>query len=269
MSTVPTTATDLRYVQQGEGPDVVLIAGLTDIAEAWQAQLDGLSDRYRLTAFDNRGAGRSPLPEGELTVASMADDTADLMRALGIERAHIAGFSGGGAVAQEVALRHPQVVRSLVLSGTFPRLGSYQRRMLDGLSWMAERAPSEHAFLEAFFPWIYSPAFHESGDVDRIIDETLAYPYPQSPEGFEAQVAAFSAHDTVARLHLIDAPTLVISGGIDTSIPVELSQVLADRIPGAEHVVVPGYAHQPFQEDPEGYDAIVDSFWARVGTAAG
>lgn len=269
MSTIPTTATDLRYVQQGEGPDVVLIAGLTDVAEAWQAQLDGLSGRYRLTAFDNRGAGRSPLPEGELTVASMADDTVGLMRALGIERAHIAGFSGGGAVAQEVALRHPEAVRSLVLSGTFPRLGTYQRRVLEALSWMAERAPSERDFLEAFFPWIYSPRFHESGDVDRIIEETLAYPYPQSPEGFEAQVAAWSAHDTRDRLHLIEAPALVISGGIDPSIPVALSQVLADGIPGAEHMVVPGYAHQPFQEDPDGYNAIVDRFWARVGSAAG
>src|SRR3712207_5301463 len=151
MSTIPTPATDLRYVQHGEGPDVVLIAGLTDIAEAWQAQLDGLADRYRLTAFDNRGAGRSPLPEGDLTVASMADDTAELMAALDIERAHVIGFSGGGAVAQELALRHPGAVRSLVLSGTFAYLNPWQQRLVESVRWMLEHAPSERAFLEAFF----------------------------------------------------------------------------------------------------------------------
>src|SRR5262249_59479623 len=86
--------------QVGQGPDVLLVAGLGDPVEAWQFQLEGLADRYRLTAFDNRGTGRSPLPDSPLTVATMADDAAELVRALEIAPAHVAGFSGGAAIAQ-------------------------------------------------------------------------------------------------------------------------------------------------------------------------
>jgi pimeloyl-ACP methyl ester carboxylesterase len=98
---------ELWVERHGEGSDVLLIAGLGDPTEAWQPQLDGLADRYRLTAFDNRGAGRTPLPDGPLTATIMADDAAALLRALGVSSAHIAGFSMGSAVAQELALRTP------------------------------------------------------------------------------------------------------------------------------------------------------------------
>src|SRR5262245_11410206 len=104
---------ELWVDQRGTGPDVLLIAGLTDPAEAWIFQLDGLADQYRVTAFDNRGAGRSPMVPDGFTVGDMADDAAAIMRSLGIERAHVMGFSGGGCTAQELALRHPELVASL------------------------------------------------------------------------------------------------------------------------------------------------------------
>ena len=101
------------YVEQvGQGPDVLLIGGLGDTVESWQFQLDGLRDRYRLTAFDNRGAGRTPMPEAPATVEAMADDAAAVLAALDIPSAHVAGFSGGSIIAQELALRHPELVRS-------------------------------------------------------------------------------------------------------------------------------------------------------------
>ena len=98
----PVAAGDVElWVQQrGHGPDVLLIAGLSDPAEAWESQLEGLSNRYRLTAFDNRGAGRSPLPTEGFSVADLADDAAALLRTLGVPSAHVAGFSGGSATAQ-------------------------------------------------------------------------------------------------------------------------------------------------------------------------
>src|SRR5215212_11833027 len=97
--------------RHGQGPDVLLIAGLGDPVEAWQPQLEGLADRYRLTAFDNRGAGRTPLPKGRLSAATMADAAAALLRALEVSSAHVAGFSMGSAIAQEHALRHPELIR--------------------------------------------------------------------------------------------------------------------------------------------------------------
>lgn len=77
--------------RRGQGPDVLLIAGLGDPAEAWEPQLEGLADRWRLTAFDNRGAGRTPLPPADepFTVATMADDAAGLLRALEVPAAQV------------------------------------------------------------------------------------------------------------------------------------------------------------------------------------
>jgi 3-oxoadipate enol-lactonase len=71
---------DIWVEQVGEGPDVLLIGGAGDTVESWQFQLDGLADRYRLTAFDNRGAGRTAMPGGEVSVEMMADDAARFCR---------------------------------------------------------------------------------------------------------------------------------------------------------------------------------------------
>jgi 3-oxoadipate enol-lactonase len=85
--------------QVGQGPDVLLIGDLGDTVESWQFQLDGLADRYRLTAFDNRGAGRTAMPAGSVSVEMMADDAAEVLRALDVPSAHVAGFSGGSIIA--------------------------------------------------------------------------------------------------------------------------------------------------------------------------
>jgi 3-oxoadipate enol-lactonase len=110
---------DIWTEQVGRGPDVLLIGGLGDTVESWQFQLDGLADRYRLTAFDNRGAGRTAMPPGPVSVEAMADDAAQVLRALEVPAAHVAGFSAGSIFAQELALRHPELVRSLVLQRTW------------------------------------------------------------------------------------------------------------------------------------------------------
>jgi 3-oxoadipate enol-lactonase len=109
---------DFWTEQVGQGPDVLLIGGLGDTVESWQFQLDGLADRYRLTAFDNRGAGRTAMPDGPVSAAMMADDAAKVLQALEVPRAHVAGFSMGSAIGQELALRRPELVRSLVLQST-------------------------------------------------------------------------------------------------------------------------------------------------------
>jgi pimeloyl-ACP methyl ester carboxylesterase len=154
---VNANGTEIWIERRGQGPDVLLIAGLGDPAEAWQPQLDGLSESYLLTAFDNRGVGRTPLPEGHLSASMMADDAAALLRTLEIPSAHVAGYSMGSAIAQELALRHPELVRSLVLVSTYARPDALWRSQLNFWRWLPEAAPSERAFFEGFFTWVYTP----------------------------------------------------------------------------------------------------------------
>jgi pimeloyl-ACP methyl ester carboxylesterase len=255
---------DIWTEQVGEGPDVLLIGGLGDTVESWQFQLDGLADRYRLTAFDNRGAGRTAMPSGPVSAEAMADDAAALLRALGVPSAHVAGFSMGSAIAQELAIRHPELVRSLVLNSTYARPDALFRSQLDLWRWLPEAAPGERAFFEAFFTWVYTPRAHTDGTVDQIIEEALAFPHQQSVEAFQAQVDVCLEHDTADRLSEIAAPTLVMAGELDTILPPRFGRDVAEAIPGARFEVLSGEAHQPFQEVPDEWNARVDAFWQEV-----
>jgi pimeloyl-ACP methyl ester carboxylesterase len=247
--------------QLGAGPDVLLIGGLGDTVESWQFQLDGLADRYRITAFDNRGAGRTAMPAGSLTMEAMADDAAALLRELGVASAHVAGFSGGSIIAQELALRHPDTVLSLVLQSTWTAMDDYMKTLFRAFHWQAELAPGEREFLEAFFVWVYTARAHNDGTVGRFIDEVMAFPHKQSTADFLAFADACVSHETAGRLGGIAVPALVLAGGADRMSRPELGRAVADEIPGAWFEVMEEEAHQPFQETPDLWNARVHEFW--------
>ena len=194
----------------------------------------------------------------------MADDAAGVMRALDVPSAHVAGFSGGSIIAQELALRHPELVRSLVLQSTWPAPDPYLRSWVLMVRWLVEVAPSERAFLEAFFLWIYTPRAHYDGTVDQIIEEVLAFPHKQSTEDLQRFLDAFLEHDVTDRLPEIAAPTLVLAGGRDMTSRRELGRAVAELIPGARFEIMKEEAHQPFQEVPEEWNTRVDAFWREV-----
>jgi pimeloyl-ACP methyl ester carboxylesterase len=259
----------LWTTSRGDGRDILLIAGLSDPAESWEAQLDGLSERgWRVTAYDNRGTGRTPLGDEPLTVESMAADAVRVIEQVGAHTPHICAFSGGAAIAQEVAIRHPDLIGGVVLMGTWARPDAHFAAM--GAAWrrLAELAPGEREMLEDFFVWIYTAEAHASGMVASVIEETLAFPYPQSGEAFLAQLDAFMAHDAYDRLPQITAPALVLAGSADLVAPPRMGRVVADRIPGAVFEVIEGAAHQPFQEVPELFNDRVDAFFRSVDAAA-
>jgi len=255
---------DIWTEQVGAGPDVLLIGGLGDTVESWQFQLDGLADSYSLTAFDNRGAGRTAMPEGPVSVEMMADDAAEVLRALDISSAHVAGFSGGSIISQELALRHPELVQSLVLQSTWPVMDRYFRAWCRFVRRFVDVAPSERAFLEDFYLWIYTARAHNDGTVEQIIEEVLAFPHKQSNEDAQRFLDALLDHETTNLLPQIAAPTLVLAGGRDMTARPPLCRAVAELIPGAQFEVMEKEAHQPFQEVPDEWNARVDAFWREV-----
>jgi pimeloyl-ACP methyl ester carboxylesterase len=180
----------------------------------------------------------------------------------------VAGFSGGSIVAQELALGHPELVRSLVLQSTWPVMDAYLRSWILFVRWLVEVAPSERAFLEGFFLDIYTARAHNDGTVAQFIEEALAFPHKQATQDLQRFLDAFLDHDTTDRLGQIAAPTLVLAGGRDSTSRPELCRAVAELIPGARFEVMEDEAHQPFQEVPDQWNARVDAFWRQLEARA-
>lgn len=208
------------------------------------------------------------MPSGPVSVEQMADDAAQVLHALDIPRAHVAGFSGGSLISQGLALRHPRLVRSLVLQSTWPTMDSYLRSWALFVRWLVQAAANERAFLEAFFLWIYTVRAHNNETVGRIIEEALAFPHKQRTENVQRFIDTFVDHDTTGRVARIAAPTLVLAGGRDMISRPELCRAVAERIPGALFEVMEEESHQPFQEVPQEWNARVDAFWREVEARA-
>src|SRR3990172_9311716 len=115
MPTAPVRDLMMYYEEAGSGEPLVLIMGLGGDLQGWAFQAPVLAQHFRVITFDNRGAGRTSAPDRPSSIAAMADDTAGLMDYLGIQKAHVLGFSMGGYIAQELALSRPDRVDQLIL----------------------------------------------------------------------------------------------------------------------------------------------------------
>jgi pimeloyl-ACP methyl ester carboxylesterase len=264
MSTTAANGVDLYFEQEGDGDDVLFISGLADEGACWVDQVAGLKQRYRLTTFDNRGVGRSSTPDGPFQIADFAADTIGLMDQLGLERPHVVGSSMGGAIAQELALAHPDRIRSLVLNGTWCRGDRFLHEIFRNWMWSAQKADSIRDFLVTVNLWCFSPRIWNDGTMDGWIDAAEASPYAQSVDAFCRSSEALIRHDTADRIAAISAPTLVTVGELDLCLPARYAEAIAERIPGSRVVVVPAVGHQPFQEVPDDYNRLLSEFWQSV-----
>jgi len=251
----------MRYEIHGAGDPLVLVNGLGSDLTEWLYQIPIFSARYRVIAFDNRGAGKSGAPPGPYTTAQMADDAAALLNELGIVRAHFLGVSLGGMIAQQIALRHPGTVDRLVLACTAPG-GAHSIRPSPEA--MAAFARDPYADLEAqirrTIPYLYTERYcrERPEEVEAFVGRRLAV--PADPAGTAAQLSAAVGHDAGERLAQIAVPVLVITGTEDLLVPPENSRRIAERIPGARLVLLPGAPHRLFAENADTFNREVLAF---------
>jgi pimeloyl-ACP methyl ester carboxylesterase len=254
--------TQLHWESTGDGDPVLLIMGLGLSGGAWWRTVPVLARRLRVITFDNRGVGRSRAFSHAYTTDAMADDAATVLEAAGVERAHVYGISLGGMVAQKLALRHPQRVRSLVLGATSPGGPRAVRPDPDVIAFFRRRVhmAAEEA-LRASAPINYSPRCREEHP-DRIEEDfaqRLAHPFSSS--AYRAQLFAAAWHNAYGALPRIAVPTLVVHGRLDRAIPVGNGQLIADRIPGARLRILDEAGHLYPTEEP-GADAAIARFFA-------
>ena len=267
---------EMYYEEHGSpsAEPVVLIMGFGLSCAAWAPQIAPLSERYRVVAFDNRGAGRTSQPPGAYTIPQMAEDTRGLLDHLGVDSAHIIGQSMGGMIAQELALRHAERVRSLVLMCTTP--GGPHEAGHDILVADVERGLAIEKIEDAVTPEslqeyalrMFTPEFLKSPGPGFAQMVGAVMQHPQNLDGMKGQAQASRDHDTFDRLPQIIADTLVIAGAGDPWILPENSHILAERIPNAELYIVKGARHGFMAEKPDEVNRVILDFLARREAAA-
>lgn len=219
----------IRYAVKGDGPTLVLLHGGGDSGEhSFARQLDIFSKHHRLVAPDQVGQGRTPDVPGPLTYTGMMEDTAALLRHLNLRHVDVVGFSDGGILALMLAVRHPGLVRRLVVSGVNIAPEGLNAGDLEQLRATQNPQP-------------------------KTIDEKLAHLWATSPTEQEL---------SVAMLAKIQQPVLVISGDRD-AVTLEHTLTIFHALPEAELCVLPGTDHATFSGRSEWLNPIINAFLDR------
>lgn len=254
---------EIHVKQWGDGTPLLLIHGLGMSTDLWKHQLPVLGRTHRLIALDLRGFGRSskPTAPGAYAIAEMARDVAAVAAELGIARAHVLGTSMGGFVAQELALVHRDLCRSVVLAHTSARMTMPADVLASRLALLRSAPIASYAELvadqalaapvdPAVRAWLVAMlARNDARAYERVLVEGLG--------GFDRSA------DTEA----IAPPALVIVGELDRVIPPDGGRELAKRIRGAELVEIAGVGHISYAERPMSFNGAVAHFLRRVEAA--
>jgi len=262
MPKVQVNGIDIYYEIRGTGYPLVLISGLGYTLWQWHKMIPGLVKHYRVIAFDNRGIGRTDKPAGPYSSDLLAEDTAGLLEALEVERAHVIGHSMGGFVAQALALNHPEKIDKLVLCAT--NFGGPNHIPVTPEA-MAVLSDVSGDPIERFRRGIVvscAPGFAEAHP--EIITEWLEYrtKNPIEPQPYQAQMAIglslLSAPASFeGKLSSIQAPTLILFGEHDKVVPPQNANLLAEKIPNSKVQILPNAGHFfPLEVPVTAIDAI-------------
>jgi pimeloyl-ACP methyl ester carboxylesterase len=257
----------IAYGVRGSGPPLVLIMGYRLSSLAWPLDfIDALEERFTVVLFDNRGTGGSEKPTFGYEIANMARDLGGLLDHLKIPRAHVLGYSMGGAIAQEFARQFPDRVSRLVLCATMcggPR-ATYAppsvirvMRELDGLT--------SEDIARRIWRVTYSPVYlenHRKLAEEQMRRETTA---PTPLHAADLQYQAFAEFDCSGALPKVEAQTLVLTGDRDELISPQNARLIAALIPRASLIVIPSCGHRLMWEATDECVGFITEFLTGEG----
>jgi pimeloyl-ACP methyl ester carboxylesterase len=259
MTTVHLRDIELYYEVSGEGQPLVFIHGLGSSARDWQFQVPVFCNRYQVITFDLRGHGKSSKPAGPYSIPLFADDTAALMKHLGLGPAHVVGISLGGMVALQLALSAPAQIASLTVVNAGPefivrtfgqRLQIWQRQAIVRLLGMQKMG---EVLSQRLFP---KP---EQEELRAMFVERWA---ENDPRAYRDAMMAIVGWSVTDQLESIRCPTLVMSAEQDYT-PVSMKEAYVVRMPHAELVVIPDSRHATPVERPDEFNAALTAFLAK------
>jgi pimeloyl-ACP methyl ester carboxylesterase len=259
----------IYYEEQGEGDAVLLAAPSWWPCDTWKvAVVPALSRRYRTIIFDCRGSGYSSKPAGGYTIAQFAADAIALLEHLNIRRCHAVGFALGGQIVQAIAIERPDLVATLTMAavGAGMKANSGAPR---GATADEEREIHELGF-ERFIRghventhMAFGTAFYrEHPEIVSALSQAL-WERQTDAQHFGRHSAARRTWDTLGNAEKIQAPSLILCGADDEvnragSTPVGTARKLAERLPGAELVLIPGVKHMTFWDGTGALAALED-----------
>lgn len=243
-------------------PTLVFSHALGCDVSMWDAVANRLAATHRVVCYDHRGHGDSAAPDGPYTMAQLADDAAALLDELKCGPVVWIGLSLGGMVGQELALRRPASVKALVIANSSARFDDAGRA-----GWLARIAAIESGGMEAVADGAMARWFSASflRDQPATIARWRRRVASNNARAYVAAGHAVRLHDTLDRMPQLRVPTLVIAGELDEGTPVAMSQAMAERVPGAKLVVMPGVAHLSALEQPAVFSAHLEDFLKTLG----
>jgi len=266
MPTVERGSTRIFFEETGSGPCVVLGHSFLCSGEMWAPQVAPLAERFHVVNVDFRGHGRSAPAPDPFSLADMVDDVLAVLDAVHVERAVWAGLSIGGMVALRAALRVPGRVRGLILADTTARGESGRKRVEYRALGLVARLAGFRPVLPLVVPLMFGQTTRRSrpGLVSEWRERFAASHVPSMLAGLDALLGRESL---VPRLGEIDAPCLVIVGEEDASLPPVVSREIAEAVPGARLVTVPGAGHLSALEQPAAVTRAMLDFLATLPAA--
>ncbi|MGH2610721.1 MAG: alpha/beta fold hydrolase [Tepidiformaceae bacterium] len=264
MRRVNVAGMDVAYEERGDGPPLVFLHGFLSDHRDWLPQLDGLSDEFRVIAWEAPGCGLSPDPPETWRFAEYVDCLATFLDALGIDNAHILGLSWGGTLAQDFYRHHAGRVRSLVLADTYTgwlaSLGEQAgRERLELCLRLSTGPPAD--LVGSLIGGMFSPAASPT-----TIGELATIMADFHPSGFRTMSHAVAEVDTRDVWPSITVPTLLIWGRDDARSALSVAEEFQAGIPHSQLAVIPG-GHVSNMESPEAFNDAVRDFIRAVEAA--